>query len=66
MSDEFELSSICDVKSEYLRSFVVSLMKESSLLDLFIEKFHLIELLSNMLADKGMKGNPIEGVVLPN
>ena len=66
MSDEFELSNICDVKSEYLRSFVVSLMRESKSPRSIHRKISSYRTFVKYARRQGaMKVNPIEGVVLP-
>tara|TARA_B100001564_G_scaffold285780_1_gene248773 strand:- start:174 stop:1055 length:882 start_codon:yes stop_codon:yes gene_type:complete len=64
--DEFELNSICEVKPEYIRSYVVSLMKESMSPRSIHRKISSYKTFVKYARRKGViKGNPIEGLVLP-
>ena len=66
MSDKFELKSICDVKSEFIRSFVVSLMKSSHSPRSIHRKISSFRSFIKYALRQGkMKENPIDGIILP-
>ena len=66
LKDEFDLGSLCDVKPEYLRSWIVSLMKNSKSPRSIHRKISSYRTFVKYARRKGeMNSNPIEGVVLP-
>ena len=66
MMDEFELQCICQVKSQFLRSWVVSLMKAEKSPRSIHRKVSSYRTFVKFARRKGwMDTNPIESVVLP-
>ena len=65
-SDEFELKCLCEVKSQFLRSWVVSLMKAEKSPRSIHRKVSSYRTFVKFARRKGwMDTNPIESVVLP-
>ena len=66
MSEEFEVGDLCEVRSTFLRSWVVSLMKEGKSPRSIHRKVSSYRTFVKYARRKGkMNDNPIEGVVLP-
>ena len=66
MSEEFEVADLCEVRSTFLRSWVVSLMKDGKSPRSIHRKVSSYRTFVKYARRKGkMKDNPIEGVILP-
>ena len=66
LSEEFEIDDLCSVKTEYLRSWVVSLMKSNKSARSIHRKISSYRTFVKYARRKGkMSLNPIDGVVLP-
>ena len=66
MSEEFEVGDLCEVRSTFLRSWVVSLMKDGKSPRSIHRKVSSYRTFVKYARRKGkMNDNPIEGVVLP-
>ncbi len=66
LSEEFDIDDLCKVKSEYLRSWVVNLMKSNKSARSIHRKISSYRTFVKYSRRKGkMNSNPIEGVVLP-
>ena len=66
LSHNFELGNLCEVRSEYIRSWVVSMMKEEIAPRSIHRKVSSYRTFVKYARRKGaMKFNPVEGVVLP-
>lgn len=66
LSRNYELDNLCDVKSEFIRSWVVSMMKKEIAPRSIHRKVSSYRTFVKFSRRKGaMKTNPVEGVVLP-
>ncbi len=66
MKEEFEIDDLCSVKTEYIRSWVVSMMKQSKSPRSIHRKISSFRSFVKYARRSGaMNSNPIEGIVLP-